>query len=109
MFQSCSCVFTNIPRQISVFLHTLNIFLLVTFISLSHRSLSANTLSFAALASRTEPLDSLTLSDSPVFLFTATRPTATISHSHDPLPAGRGGPVLRLVYVKCFRTTDTKR
>lgn len=73
----------------------------MTCISLSPlpRSLSATTLSFAAVDSSTEPLDLLTSSESPLFVFTLSRLPLT-SSSHDTLPAGlrgRGGPVLRLV------------
>lgn len=62
------------------------------------RSLSATTLSFAAIDSRTELFDSLTSADSHLFLFTLSRLPLTRS-SHDTLPdglGGRGGPVLRL-------------
>lgn len=63
------------------------------------RSLSATTLSFAAVDSSTKPLDLLTSLDSPLFLFTLSRLPLT-SSSHDTFPAGlggRGGPVLRSV------------
>lgn len=62
-----------------------------------HRSLSANTLSFAATDSSTEPFRFLTSTDTPLFLFTLSRLPLT-SRRYDPAGlGGRGGPVLRLV------------